>query len=183
MNIVLDIDGTLISDTKKDIVLRPGLGEFLDFCFINFKTVNIFTAAGQEWCKEVLDTFKERKVLKEGQKINKIFCRERCSRKSIPFDDNYGMYDGYNYTIVKRLKRMANTPDFSLDNTLIVDDTPSTYVENYGNAVRIKTYDSRIEEKDDEFSKLIVHLRDILKAFDQHHSIKVIQRHGYEVFN
>jgi hydroxymethylpyrimidine pyrophosphatase-like HAD family hydrolase len=46
MHIVLDIDGTLISEDNYKVV-RPYLYEFLKYCFGNFKTVNIFTAMGK----------------------------------------------------------------------------------------------------------------------------------------
>lgn len=89
MNIVLDIDGTLIEETPSSmkesrINHRPHLHTFLAFCFDNFDTVSIWTAASEEWANEVISSFgldKKFAYVYTGKNTTteqKIVCSDEC---------------------------------------------------------------------------------------------------------
>jgi hypothetical protein len=65
-HIVLDLDGTLIGEDH--ICARPYLTEFLCFCFEHFESVNIWTAASQEWWIECFN-----KYIRKCLPLRKIF--------------------------------------------------------------------------------------------------------------
>ena len=130
MHIVLDIDGTLID--QKTQVFRPYIEEFLDYCFTKFETVNIWTAASYGWYTEVLSKLKP---ILRGRTFSKVYYNEQCTLRHVYHEGTMA------WCKIKVLKKMCKGA-MTLDNTVIVDDTPLTFCRNYGNAVYIMTYNS-----------------------------------------
>uniref|UniRef100_A0A6C0EPC9 FCP1 homology domain-containing protein n=1 Tax=viral metagenome TaxID=1070528 RepID=A0A6C0EPC9_9ZZZZ len=147
MNLILDMDGTLIDHyycTRKcDIIIipRPYLSDFLTFVFDNFNRVSIWTNADEDWYKKVYE-----KVLKHYIPKNKSF--------------HFIKTRTYNSTIIKPLTFIYNIyPEYNSSNTIIIDDNPNTYVNNTDNAIPIPTFLYLIH--DDELLKTIT----VLKLF------------------
>lgn len=124
-HLILDVDGTLVEevvDQKEVPRLRPHLKEFLDYAFEHFVSVIVWTNAGSEWCNPILERIQE-----------ETKCRE--FRVVLTGDKRTSLNE------VKNLKKIYKIcPDMNKDNTLILDNTPATYRNNYGNAIGITTW-------------------------------------------
>lgn len=165
MNIVLDIDGTLIDSYKMEIFPRPHLQVFLYFCFRNFETVSIWTAASREWCYKVHNEIL--KPLVGDHNFHTIFHSDKiteCTRQRL---------DGVSRYKIKNLRKICRG-SLTMKNTIIVDDTPITFSRNYGNAVYIKTY--HILTDDYELLVTIKRLQFLLKQFNISKNVRNIQR-------
>jgi TFIIF-interacting CTD phosphatase-like protein len=146
MNIVLDIDGTLIAEETCQVIPRPHLETFLNFCFSSFDRVAIWTAADTDWLNTV---FYHLKLKKES--FDLIFTQRHCTRT----------YYGKEWEFTKPLTEIyKNHPGYTQENTVVVDNTPITYAQNSKNAVPISTYYG-IDESEDILLRLIEHLQQI----------------------
>ncbi len=159
MHVAFDIDGTLIDEMTE--LLRPDMQTFIDFCFDNFNSVNIWTAASKEWCHEVIRMLQPYTA---GRHFSTIFCGDRCIGRVDHHEDGY-------YTIRKICKSTTTR-----HNTIIVDDTPSTFSRNYANAVYIKTYSSRLADTDRELLRVIDVCKSIIEQYAICGSVRQIQR-------
>lgn len=163
--VILDIDETLIhsewlpNDSLKEnqydfkfqlgdvdldfsffTIKRPYLKEFLDYVFDNFD-VAIWTAASHDYATEIL---KGINIPIKGLKF--FYSKNSCTLK---LD-----YDTYQYYGVKNLSKISK--NFDLNKVLIIDDIQKTAVNNYGNLIRIKPFESNLN--DTELLKLISYL-------------------------
>lgn len=148
--LILDIDGTLVTevDTEHDYKLvkpRPGLKEFLTLCFQVCDHVSVWTAASPEWfgliysmhLKDILDELKV--------EFDFVYCQDRCS---VLWDTDPEDYHPKT-TRIKPLRKVWRSKDkYNKHNTLILDDTPITYMKNYGNAIPIKKYTGEINDSE-----------------------------------
>ena len=153
MNIILDIDGTLINDVPNEndeLIPRPFLTEFLDYCFENFQNVSIWTAATSGWYIYVRSKFLI------GRNFDFVHTRYNCTRIADPDPDTLHPEP----ILIKPLKKIWRKTGYNRHNTLIIDDTPHTYQKNYGNAIHIPTF---LGSKDDTCLQDIIELLDTLK--------------------
>ena len=130
MNIILDLDGTLIdsSQGKEPIIYpRPFLKEFLYYVFDKFDNVCIWTHSCQLWYDYVFRVVLS-KCIPFGKKFSFVFVRE----------ENYKMF----VPMPKPLQYVYELyPDtYNNLNTFIIDDMPATYMYNEQNAIPITTY-------------------------------------------
>jgi hypothetical protein len=136
MNIVLDLDGTLINDTRA----RPFLEDFLLFCFNNFSTVSIWTAANSAWSGYVYTNILE-PILKNIS--FKLFKPCQFSYFLTDVDCCSHILNG-NPVPIKPLivlAQLANQKiNFNASNTLIVDDIPITFVQNPANGIYLPPF-------------------------------------------
>ncbi len=154
MNIILDMDGTLIDNIGFTPYARPHLKNFLNFCFHNFQHVSIWTAASPEWFQVVNQHIFQH--LLEGRTFHFVWTRDRCTITTASYLD-YDELDGRNNEFVlcypgrieKRLTKVykAFKKQYNRHNTLIVDDLPETYSKNYGNAIPIHKYEYNNPDK------------------------------------
>ena len=209
MNIFLDLDetliGTMVSENwdGSDIFNphpRPYLKQFLHFVFKNFETVNIFTAATEEWFNEI-NTYILSPRLMENEtekyefsivKTNKN-CTKRFpmvgSRKNI---DDYAVMNSGRYISIKRLKPMFSSKikysHITKHNTVIIDDTsPKNIIifkeENYGNGIHIKPYyppKNDEDESDDTLYNLTIFLKKVLKYYAEYGTIRTMEKRNWE---
>ena len=182
-HIVLDIDGTLISHSLKcdgdidDIVCklvdqvvyvkkRPYMDIFLDFCFNNFESVSIWTAAQKNWLDIVLSVVIDKKhsdrfmftYFGDSYEINRYYSVNwnLCVRSTIfcakKLEDIW---------TCEKWKKKGITEK----NLVIVDDTPESYSCNVDNAIPIKRFQYR-DSFDNELLKLIQFLKILTKKED-----------------
>lgn len=139
-NIVLDIDETLIHSTLRRtkqtsfsialagqtyyVGIRPGLRNFLRFCFAHFATVNIWTAATSDYAYAIMS-----KILTADQKRRLKFFNTR----------------GHMTHQAKRLIDLFNNPqarqlNITPSNTIIVDDKLEPSRFNLGNTIIIPAW-------------------------------------------
>jgi len=145
----------------EEIFKRPFLGEFIEYCFARFKNVAIWTAAGEYWANEVIQHILKKKI----SDFAFVFTANRCTRKTISSITSF-----YPERItIKPLRKVWRAKyrelGFNRENTLIIDDTPATCNENYGNAIYIPTF-SVWQSKDNYLQRLCWYLDSILEYRD-----------------
>eukprot|EP00210_Caulerpa_lentillifera_P001319 g1269.t1 len=186
-NIIFDLDGTLIdaqfpAGAKAALVLgarapvhvcgsqlaflhvykRPGLDQFLTWCFENFENIGIWTLSGREWLNEIMEN-----VLNgfPKDKWSLLWTEDRATRISSlqsSHGDDAVMIKGQR--VVKDLNKvfrnkMLRNKGFTRQNTLIIEDTPSNCSKNYGNAIYIDTFDILSSKPDQNLFRLMKYLR------------------------
>lgn len=143
MNIVLDLDGTLVGlGFNYEPIARPWLKQFLFYCFSTFKHVILWTAALTEWV-EVVQNYIFAPIFYELWVEHNLLCnwtliltRENCcifnhGNQVVVLKDLYLLYRwGYPSFMFNITK----------ENTVVVDDTECTYSLNPDNAIPIDTY-------------------------------------------
>ncbi len=169
--LILDLDETLIyatdetvSGAKEDFCVgsyavyrRPGLEEFLDLCFRYFK-VAVWTSSSKSYAEEVVgEVFK-------GRTLEFVFSRGRCVRS---FD--HELLEPIWIKDLKKVKRKG----YSLQDIIVVDDTPAKLRRNYGNLVRIRPFEGDYE--DQELKYLSRYLLDLREA----KNIRRIEKRGW----
>ena len=199
-NIILDIDETLIqtlqlsyNKTKKKIhshndgnitiinypkkngsitYLRPGLFEFLDYCYNNF-FVSFWTTGTNNYCKAVLDSILTEKQLKQTRMI---FSRFKDNQVIDLINNKKYKIDKINDKICKPLDFLYNNENykkkFNKNNTIIVDDNPIHIAINQRNSIFIYPW-CRYDKSDNKLPKLI----EILK---KNKNIKNVNELKYE---
>jgi Dullard-like phosphatase family protein len=146
--LVLDLDGTLVHSEfqrrtyqQHDFSLfneeifvykRPYLDYFVS-TILEWFDVAVWTASGCEYAAEIV-----RHVFPDPSKISFLFSSERCTNKYCPATGER--------IVIKDMKKVKRR-GYDLKQVLIVDDTPSTWQRNYGNAIHIESYwGSRIDD-------------------------------------
>lgn len=140
MHIVLDLDETLISSQDFNVILRPNLKEFMEFCFSNFETVSIWSAAESSYVNRIASH-----ILPTDKNFMFIYTRSQC--KNIKTDSPQNEFS-LNYKTCKPLSKMwrrspARKIGMNKRNTIIIEDTPSNCVENYSNAIYIDEFNGQ----------------------------------------
>ena len=170
--IILDLDGTLIAENDdihvtEAIILRPHLKYFLDFCFENFKNVHIWTAASPNWAYKVLKALPR-------QDFHKL--RTGCSRGKTYYPSNYCYYSGDHENSSIPYKKL--TKYYNKHRTIIVDNTPSSFRKNYGNAVYIPTFDG-FDQSDEKLLDIKDELIDLKNDANKTGSVRKVSRITY----
>jgi len=157
--LILDLDETLIHGAKEKLnyepacvapwcflYKRPFVEEFLTFCKEHFK-VAIWTTASPEHAEMALG-----QICEPDYPFEFIWTSNRCTQAR----DRIGMDDyGSGYHWVKDLKKVKRL-GFNLEQTIMVDDTPSMLERQYGNLVPIKRFKG--DQNDSELLKLMGYL-------------------------
>jgi hypothetical protein len=138
MNLILDIDGTLIDRDEDGPIIRPHLGIFLAYAFEKFDRVSIWTNAAPAWYKRVkLEIFDD--VMPEGKNFDFVWTRENCFLETTKMGPDGRFY----FPITRKplsLVYAAFPLAYNSSNTYVIDDTCETYTHNLSNAVPIETY-------------------------------------------
>jgi TFIIF-interacting CTD phosphatase-like protein len=170
--LVLDLDETLIhtnetgvthNNAKQDFLIsegysvsiRPGLENFLYYCFSSFKETMIWTAATNDYAYEVL--------MKITQIPNfvRIWDRSRCSyKRDMEKLEDYWIKD------ISKLSRIG----YDKKKILCIDDTRRNYEKSYGNLVPIKPFYGDPEDQE------LVYLQKYLDILGQAENIRSINK-------
>ncbi len=177
--LILDLDETLIHADKGDcafkpdfevfdykVVKRPYLKEFLENCSKDFK-IAIWSSASDEYVDEIVSRIKP-----DSLNLEFVWGRSRATYKPTIDLDETGYSDLAHFHYIKRLKKIKPL-GYSLEKTLIVDDTPHKSKENYGNAIYVKEFTG--ETLDNELQLLEKYLLEI-KDFDD---VRKIEKRGW----
>ena len=163
-NIILDIEETLIHCKTKEpknydfyfqiekvkyyIIYRPYLEEFINFIFEYFDTINIWTAATQDYAHKIILKILNTK-LKNKELIKK---KLKCffTRKHVALDGT------------KELDKIFQNPsaiEFKIlpENTIMIDDKSHVFNKNTGNGLIIPAFMGN--KKDNNLLKLIHFLK------------------------
>lgn len=155
--LVLDLDETLIYSVEEPlerepdfqvfkyfVYKRPGVDTFLSTC-ADWFDLAVWTSSGSDYAHQIITH-----IFPEPEQLKFIFTRERCI---LQFDYNLGVY-----RMIKPLKKIKKR-GFVLKKVLVVDDSPETFVENYGNAILVQKYKG--EQEDEELLMLLKYLKKI----------------------
>lgn len=172
MHLILDIDGTLISDDMP-IIFRPYLAEFLMFCFKSFETVSIWSAASENHVKSIADQI----LPKDCQWLfirHSKHCHKKYYLSEFDFDGSY-----MNLIVEKRLRNIWKCSKFrnlgiKRENTIIIENTPSICAKNYGNAIYVKTFEGNLEDR--ELMKLIIYLKELIQTTN----VRIIEKRNWK---
>lgn len=152
-NIILDLDGTLITNKNDLIFPRPYLKEFFNYIFKNFDNVSIFTAANDNWFQYV---YSECLIhyLPKNCKFKHVWTCTSCLT-ILDFDLKY-----------KRVKKLSNifieNSEYNKNNTFFIDDSLIHKKNNHHCFIGIKKfciisdcYTSNNNQNDTELLKII----------------------------
>jgi len=133
--VIFDIDGVMISSksTPTNVIPRPDLQKALDFAKAQGYDVAIWTAATQWWADCVVNSLFTKQ---EQDMFVFIWSKKRCTQHKI----YEGVFEPRKTITLKKLKKVRKSfPQYGR-NIKIIDDTPDTYLQNYGDAIPITTY-------------------------------------------
>lgn len=170
--LILDLDETLIYATETrlarepDFVVglysvykRPGLAEFLSFCLANFE-VAVWTSSGAVYAKSIVET-----IFSHPEQLKFVWSRSRCTQRFNPF-----LYEHYFIKNLSKIKRKG----YSLQKTLVIDDSPEKHEKNYGNLIRVNAYFG--EENDHELESLSYYLLQLKDA----DNVRTLEKRGWQ---
>ena len=167
MNIVLDLDETLVSVTLTPVKhydfrfslqnqayyvrKRPYLDLFLKYIFKKFQSVSVWTAATKPYAIQVING-----CFTQQQRNALAFLRTR---------DDLNVAENGNYT--KPLQRIFKSHStIKAHNTIMIDDRRTAMSENLGNAIIVPAWKGS-DDKDKSLAQLIIVLNGILANQDQ----------------
>jgi len=151
-HVILDIDHTLLvaeCDVFEEeiigVTLRPYLKEFLLFLFGEFSTVSIWTAGDEEYAEEIVE--KHLGPLIGKNKFFFVWSGKRCTLdRALPrrgLDSREFTFEEVPYKNLSKVFGVYKELDWF--NTMIVDDTKRTFMNNYGSALHIRKFYSGVK--------------------------------------
>jgi hypothetical protein len=153
LHVFLDVHGTLVSEDERYV--RPHLKLFLKTLFETCTTVSIWTATSRENFDAIFNKHIRECMPCPNQKFFRIYSH---TNNSYCIEQKRLAEFGGCYNDERPFKRLKNRWNKALNinrrNTIIIDNNPFTYHENYGNAIPIKTFNCDSKE-DCELLKLI----------------------------
>ena len=152
--LILDLDETLIHATEKKLDIdfdfqyadyfiykRPYLNSFFETISEDF-TIAVWSSADDKYVEGIVEKIKPKNIDFEF-----IWGRTRCTTKR-----NYELDE---YVHEKRLKKVKKL-GFSIEQILMVDDSPEKTKDNYGNAIYVTAFEGK--QNDIELKKLAAYL-------------------------
>lgn len=157
--VVLDLDETLIHavETPLDraadfevppyhIYKRPGVDHFLTTIAEVYR-LSVWTSSSPDYAREVCD------VLFDALPLEFVWASDRCTVTRDRELDRWIM--------AKRLKKLRRL-GYSLEEVVVVDDSPEKHTQNYGNLVLVRPFEG--SPLDNELSSLLPFLRQLALA-------------------
>lgn len=174
MHVVLDLDETLVSVTNDPykhrmydgtfaidgttfyLKKRPYLDQFLAYLFDNFASVSVFTAAMEDYARQVVSMIMSKA---QAHKLLFVWSRNHLRVGKVPGGYTKRLADMF--AVAK--KRGVN---MTRHNTVIVDDRFPSMQDNVGNAVIIPAFIG--SQMDRELVKLILVFRGLIALSTKH---------------
>jgi len=172
--LILDLDETLIHATENELQVacdfkyldyfiykRPYLSVFLDKISKDFRLA-IWSSASDEYVEDIVRLINPKHI-----EFEFIWGRSRCTLKRDYILDSYVQE--------KRMKKIKKQ-GYSLEKSLIVDDSPEKTKDNYGNAIYIKPFEGDVKDRELELlSEFLI----TLKSVD---NVRRIEKRGWRNF-
>lgn len=184
--LILDLDETLIHarttplNRQEDAKIfhfymykRPFVDAFLAFAKEHFY-VAVWSSASDDYVAEVVAA-----TFPNEYPLEFVWGRSRCTTRSKRYEEHFGRYmDDYSnpHVYLKRLQKIKRH-GFSLERTLIVDDSPEKCTCNYGNAIYSTAY---VGAMDDEELPLLEKYLTTLKDIK---NVRAIEKRGWQSFS
>jgi RNA polymerase II subunit A small phosphatase-like protein len=170
--LVLDLDETLIFSSEEPLdrsedfrvgdyytYKRPGLEAFLDFAFRHFD-VAVWTSAEEHYARRAIES-----LFPVTARLKFMWVRDRCTLKS-----DYETRQTYWVKDLKKVKRAG----FSLDQVIVIDDSPEMLERNYGNHVRVEPFYG--SDTDSE----LFQLQEFLLTLKGVPDVRVVEKRGWK---
>ena len=177
MLLVLDLDLTLVYATTNNnisssydftiklneneiyyIHLRPYLNDFLRYCEKHF-SIAFWSAGDQDYVEAIVKQIQSRYLTKEPVFV---WNYNHCTKSWRSNGD---------YEVIKPLKKVwRRYKNFTIANTLVIDDTCITYRKNYGNAVAVRKFFG--ESSDIHLLEIMSVLMEYVKQFQQNPNVR-----------
>lgn len=129
--------------TKMQGIFRPYLDQFIDFCFMHFNKVIIWSAGTKKYVREMCKT-----IFKGHKQPHLILTREDCVMKEGIEEDGEVVYED----IFKSLHIIFDNPKFkdivTPENTFVIDDRSDTFSLNPGNGILIPRFEADIDHNE-----------------------------------
>ena len=116
---------------------RPGVREFLIWCFDNFAGVGIWTVGTRPYADEVLP------LICDVNRLAFVYCRDRCTHLR-----NLDSWTEYWVKDIRKLRKLG----FPRTHILCVDDSPEKFERSYGNYIPVREFEG--DPSDDELPRL-----------------------------
>jgi TFIIF-interacting CTD phosphatase-like protein len=170
--LILDLDETLIHATETKLEInhnfkyldyfiykRPFLNEFLIDISKIFKLA-IWSSADDKYVSDIVELIKPNEV-----EFEFIWGRSRCTMKRD--------YTLDKYIQEKRLKKIKKQ-GYTLEKSLIVDDSPEKTKDNFGNAIYVDPFEGEINDNE------LVLLSDFLQSLSNVNNVRRIEKRGWK---
>ncbi|MEO7716022.1 MAG: HAD family hydrolase [Capsulimonas sp.] len=151
--LVLDLDETLVYAARRPleraagfavgpyfVYKRPGVDDFLAFCFAHFETA-VWTSATRDYAEAIVQIL-------FPQPPSFLWAIERCT---VRYDPDCDAHVGTKNLV--KLKRRG----YRLEQVIVVDDSPEKHLRSYGNLVRVAPWTG--DTADDDLLRLPRYLR------------------------
>lgn len=169
--LILDLDETLIHATDAQLAVplsfrlhqyfvykRPHLDDFLSDIHAHYQLA-LWSSADDAYVREIAAV-----ITPPGISWAFIWGRSRCSwKRDLRFDT---------YCFEKRLDKLKSK-GYTLEQMLIVDDSPEKTRNNYGNAVHIRSFTG--DQQDEELKFLYTYLLSIKEVVN----VRSIEKRGW----
>lgn len=170
--IILDLDETLIYATEAELTTqadftatyyliykRPYLDAFIKFCFQHFN-VAVWTSSGAIYAQEIIVN-----IFPNPEQLAFIWTAEKCTPK---FN-----LETYQYDSIKNLKKVKNK-GFSLEQVVVVDDSPEKHIHNYGNLIPIQPFVGNMQDNMlERLCKYLLYIKDMV-------NIRTIEKRNWQ---
>ena len=169
---ILDLDETLIYATENKLEIdhnfkyldyfiykRPFLTEFL-IEMSKFFNLSVWSTADDKYVSDIVEMIRPKEIDFEF-----IWGRSRCTMKRDFTLDKYIQE--------KRLKKIKNR-GYTLEKSLIVDDSPEKTKDNFGNAIYVTPYNGDLNDKELEL------LSTFLKTLEKVKNVRRIEKRGWK---
>ena len=170
--LVLDLDETLIHATERKLEIdfdfqyadyfiyrRPHLEWFLESMNADFKLA-VWSSADDKYVEEIVERIKPPSI-----KFEFVWGRTRCTTKRD--------YELDEYVHEKRLKKVKKQ-GFSIEQILMVDDSPEKTKDNYGNAIYVTAFEGK--QNDTELKTLA----EYLNAIKSTSNVRSFEKRGWK---
>lgn len=132
------------------VILRPYLEEFVEFILGYFDSISIWSAGHKRYVRAIESLIFNPNNELYRDKIVKVLTRRDCNE----------------ITSTRVLKDLS-TKDFSLNDTIIIDDNNTTFVNNFHNAINIPAYTPKLSNEEINYDdKSLLRIIDWIKEND-----------------
>ncbi len=169
--LILDLDETLIHARETPLVLepdfcvfdysvykRPNLAWFLNKVSESYRLA-VWSSADDEYVEAIVDQIKP-----ESVDLEFVWGQSKCTLRR-----DYDLDKYIKEKRLKKLKKYGNT----LEQMLIVDDTPKKLKDNYGNAIYIKPF------KGNPSDDVLLQLYGYLELLKNEKNVRKIEKRGW----
>lgn len=181
--LILDLDETLIHARTEKLERDPDFSvfnyavykrPFLDFFLKEIQSdfrIAFWSSASDDYMNAIVDT-----IYPQPNPREFVWGRSRCTPMMIdPYaNDNLARYGGFShYNYIKRIQKVRRH-GYSLEQTLIVDDTPAKVKNSFGNAIYIREFNGETEDR--ELEKLFYYLQKLKNESN----VRTIEKRGWD---